>query len=203
MRRTDLHNQQGGAVIEVLISLGMAVILVTSIGKVLASSHASDTTSRLREEAVAYARESLEIISDMKNDAFACHCTTDGGPDACAGTTCTRTSGDSQQCTLSSGYTSCWTKFAESLTQLSPLHLELIGGAWTLREGEEPLTTQPLFTRVITIENLMRDANGEIVEAGGTKDYQTKKATVSVSWDQNGNTHSVELSALLTAWQNL
>ena len=35
------------------------------------------------------------------------------------------------------------------------------------------------------------DANGEIVEAGGTKDYQTKKATVSVSWDQNGNTHSV------------
>lgn len=57
------------------------------------------------------------------------------------------------------------------------------------------------FSRTISITSVQRDANGDVVENGGTVDPETKKATATVSWTVSGTRHdSVLLSTYLTNW---
>jgi len=67
-------------------------------------------------------------------------------------------------------------------------------GLWTFSGSSD---TQDALTRVVTIANVERDANGNIVDSGGTEDPSTKKVTVTVS--ANGISDYV-LYTYLTDW---
>lgn len=66
---------------------------------------------------------------------------------------------------------------------------------WTLVLGEE---TIDIFKRKVVFSDVMRDVNDNIVESGGVNDPETKKLTVTVSWEQK----SVEIITYLTKWKN-
>lgn len=78
------------------------------------------------------------------------------------------------------------------------LHLELSGDTpprWQLLLNQE---TFGIFTRVLVIEPVERNAIDDIVESGGTVDSETKKATVTVSWEERGETREFEITTYLT-----
>lgn len=58
-----------------------------------------------------------------------------------------------------------------------------------------------IFSRTVLIEDVQRDAEDNIVSSGGTNDLNTKKATVTVSWQEKGRSREVKLSAYLTNWK--
>jgi autotransporter-associated beta strand protein len=58
------------------------------------------------------------------------------------------------------------------------------------------------YTRVITITDVQRDGSGNVVSSGGTVDANTKKATVTVSWNFSPTrNNSIVLSSYLTNWK--
>jgi hypothetical protein len=59
-------------------------------------------------------------------------------------------------------------------------HPVLINNTWSLASGAESVNG---FSRYITIDDVYRDANGNIVSFGGMLDPSTKKVTVTVSWN--------------------
>lgn len=54
-------------------------------------------------------------------------------------------------------------------------------GTWTLESGAQ---TTDNFTRQVTIDSVMRNELGEIVDSGGTIDPSTKKIAIEITWDQ-------------------
>ena len=54
------------------------------------------------------------------------------------------------------------------------------------------------FDRKIMLENVFRDSNDNIVSSGGAQDPDTKKVTVSVSWQDRNATTTVNLSTYLS-----
>ncbi len=195
-----LKNNSGGfSVVEVLVSLSMAAIIVLSIGQAVAAVHRVNNAGEQKEKALALAKQSLEIMTEIKNDSFACVCDSD----SCAGgDLCTKVS-DAQSCSLFGGFNSCWTEYPDNLAVNYPLQLEQNGGTFRLIYGIETVTSQPGFTREIVIENLQRDNNGDIVETGGTQDINTKKITVTVKWNEQNIEKEVKVSTILTAWESL
>ncbi len=61
-----MKSQSGTSVIEVLIALAMVSIIIVSIGNVLSSVHARDTSTANRDRALAYAKESLDMVADIQ-----------------------------------------------------------------------------------------------------------------------------------------
>lgn len=76
-----------------------------------------------------------------------------------------------------------------------------VNGVWSF-EGSSNVFDK--FTRVITVAEVQRDGNGEIVVTGGSVDPDTKKITSTVSWMVNtARTVSVVLETYLTNWQDV
>ena len=72
-------------------------------------------------------------------------------------------------------------------------------GYWTLSGSDNAFEK---YTRVITIEGVNRDGSGNIDESGGSADADTKKVTVTVSWDVTPTrSNSVVLDTFLTRWK--
>ena len=69
---------------------------------------------------------------------------------------------------------------------------------WQLVQGIENIDG---FTRKVVFEDVMRDSNSNIVESGGTNDPNTKKVTVTVSWEERGRDHKLEIFTYLTNWK--
>ncbi|MFC1629700.1 hypothetical protein ACFL11_00520 [Patescibacteria group bacterium] len=65
---------------------------------------------------------------------------------------------------------------------------------WTLAAGEE---TIDIFTRKVVFSSVVRDANDDIVESGGVNDPDTKKATITISWDAK----ELEIETYFTNWR--
>lgn len=57
------------------------------------------------------------------------------------------------------------------------------------------------YTRVINFENAFRDADGNISDTG-TEDPETKRITVTISWDNLGSPSTFSLTMLLADWKN-
>lgn len=55
-----------------------------------------------------------------------------------------------------------------------------------------------LFDRKVTVENVSRDSNDNIVLSGGTNDPDSKKIIVTVSWQERGATSTVQLGTFLS-----
>jgi len=64
---------------------------------------------------------------------------------------------------------------------------EIIGGA---------------FTREVYVSSVARDINNDIVISGGTNDLNTKKVTVSVSWQGSTGTSTRSFATYLTNYFN-
>jgi len=186
--------RRGSAVIEVLISLSLAAILITVLGNLIGAVRRLETAQNFRQRALTHTQESIEMITSLQADLFACSCS------ACTNT-CTRA--DGQSCALAEAYSSCWTPYAYGLNTEGPLHLEQSGASWQLVTGSETVPVDNAFTRSISVTNMQRDAAGALVETGGTLDPNTKKVTVQVAWQERGQSKSFQLATMLTGWANV
>lgn len=191
--RQVANNQRGVSVIEVLVSLSMAGLIIASVGNLLTGISRTTRTGGQREQALAYAKQALEVVNDIKDNRFACDCKP-GGPDApCTNpNTCTPVADASQSCTLASGYTTCWVPRPLGETG-SVFSLSDVSGFWDLvatanPDGETIGTTNYRWKL-------------EFVSVGG--DSNVKRVTATVSWSDQGTTKNVQLATMITAWKNL
>lgn len=79
-------------------------------------------------------------------------------------------------------------------------HPEKTGGVlpeWNLVLGQ---VTAGIFTKQVIFETVYRDSNDDIKESG-IEDPYTKKATVTVFWQERGRDHQMELVSYFTNWQ--
>lgn len=177
-----IRNKQGIGVIEVLISISIAGVIITTVGTTLSSINRVNTASEMKEKALGYARQSLETVNALQESEFACSCSVD----SCTATTCTSSS-DGQPCTLIQNYQSCWTEYPDGITDNDiPLHI----ASGQFQEGQETIADDPRFTRMIMINNIEGDFN-------------RKRISVTVEWEERDVTKSIELNTILTGWKNL
>ena len=195
---TKVKNNQGFGIIEIIITLSIAVIIVMVIGQVLASVYKVYHTSELKTLALIYAQQPIEIINGFKNDFFGCICPGDIHCDTCIY--------GGQSCDPLAIYASCWTEYPAGLIGQNRFYLLDSGTSWQLNALspgiKETITANPNFSREITIENLKRNADGDFDHLG-TPDFNTKKVTVTVYWQDRSATKNVSLSTIFTAWENL
>lgn len=188
-------DHRGFGIIEVLIALTLISVIVISIGQVIGSIFKLYTASEYQTKALLFAQESLELVNYHKNDWFACI----GGSGSC-----TRGS-DGQSCVLKTNYNSCWTAYPTDQVGQTEFYLENSSG-WVLQplsSGiKETISKDLRFSRVITIINAVRDADGNLSDTG-IEDSNSKYVTVKVFWTERGIEKNVELTTLYTAWQNL
>src|SRR3989344_4997112 len=85
---------------------------------------------------------------------------------------------------LSSG-TNYYVSFASSTSQ------------WSVGSTDVPYADS-FFDRKITVENVFRDSNDNIVLSGGAQDPDTKKVTVVVLWQDRNATTTINLSTYLS-----
>ena len=200
MSKPSQLTRLGFSIVEVLIGIAIAGMMVTVIGSSLGSIQRLYRASEHKQQALAYAVQAMERLRSSQNYNFACVCSTTG----C--TTCTR-SIDSQNCAVRPGYNSCWTPYGPYLGTNDNLHLFNIGTDWELRSGPEPLVIGSLtFTRQISVENLWRDASGQLTGVGASgsqEDTNSKRVTVEISWLEAGQTKQFELTQIINAWENL
>lgn len=163
-----------------LLSLSLAAFLITVLGNLISAVRRMETAQDFRQRALTYTQESIEMVTSLQNELFACSCS------ACSGI-CPRS--DGQSCTLEPAYNSCWTPYAYGLNTEGPLHLVPVSISWQLASGSETVPTDTAFTRSITVTNLDSDPN-------------RKKVTVEVTWQERGDAKSFQLSTLLTGWAN-
>lgn len=86
----------------------------------------------------------------------------------------------------------------DTLTSIDATGIERVGGNWSFR-GSSTQDTFGIYTRVITIANVNRDNEGQIDESGGSEDPDTKRATVTVTFEaEPGRSQTVTLETFLT-----
>jgi len=69
---------------------------------------------------------------------------------------------------------------------------------WTLASGSEIIGQ---FTRAITIQNVYRGGDNNIVELGETPDPESRKITSQVSWQEKGKDYNISLMTYLVNWR--
>lgn len=89
-----------------------------------------------------------------------------------------------------------WTANIASLANSTTYYLLISGDEWTLTATPQP-AINGIFTRTVTLHEVLRDANDDIAVAG-TADTKTKRLVVSVSWDERGNTKNIDLETYIT-----
>lgn len=70
--------------------------------------------------------------------------------------------------------------WSQLVSQNFPAHAIIADGLWRMANGSENIDG---FTRSITLNDVFRSSDNQIVESGGTNDPSTKKFVVSVSWN--------------------
>ncbi len=199
--RKFYNHPAGSMVIEVLLSLAMMAIIAVVIGNTLIAVHRLEGASDLRNRALTYTKQALEIITslsaNMINNPFVCSSSASFSSTPNSGTVisdqCQLNSDTTKKCRLPSpAYVSCWLDQPVGLSNNSDLHLQLISGNWklvTIAPADEVPTP---FNRTITIQNQNSPADSNI-----------KTITATVTWTERGNTKQLQLSTILTAWKNL
>lgn len=190
----------GISVIEVMIALGIAVIIVISVGSLIISTHSMDTEASKQLQAIGYAKQWLEVVDVQRNDLFGCGC---GSTGTCTGNSCTSSVSPTLNCTISTqrataGFKSCWTQGIGTGVNTGPFQIPSIG-PWSLQSGPDKSVTG--FTRSMKIENQLRDLTTGAL-GSGPEDPNTKLITVTVEWQRAGTPRQVQLSEIVTAWKN-
>lgn len=77
-------------------------------------------------------------------------------------------------------------------------HIEYVDGKYIIEEGE---TTLGSIKHFFTIDLAQRDANGMLVENGGTIDPHTRVVNININWtDRFGKTHAITPKLYLNDW---
>jgi len=71
-----------------------------------------------------------------------------------------------------------------------------INSAWSIA-ASAPAPIDGVFYRTLTVENVSRDSDDNIVSSGGTVDPYTKKINIEVAWQGSGATSTILLSTYL------
>ena len=173
------NKRSGFMIVEILISLALAGLLIVTVVSVLAASRRLQNEGKLRQQALDYAREAVELISDIQHDEF-----------IKPGTTA---------CTPMPGYTTCWTDVGWGLNS-APLKLVGAGASWQLSaivSGDEgfpnciKISSAPAIYRSIKIDNI-----------GSARPNDVKRVTVDAWWGSCSSNKKITLSTILTAWKN-
>jgi len=75
-------------------------------------------------------------------------------------------------------------------------YIDFTGGTWVATTSA--LMIDNFFERVFVLSDVNRDASSDITESGGTLDPNTKKVTVTVSWNDKGATSTKVISTFIT-----
>lgn len=198
-----LLNNSGFGIIEVIISLALVAIMVVSLGNVLGSIYKLYSAGKYKTQAYSFAQEPIEILNGIKNQHFACVC---DDPDDCSSGSCVNVT-DGQTCELRDNFTSCWMEYPENVSTVTRYYMQDLGTSWqltTLTPGtKEIISANPNFSREILIENMLRNDDGDLDEAGTNLDYNTKKISVNVYWTERGTEKSITIHNIFTAWKSL
>lgn len=82
-------------------------------------------------------------------------------------------------------------------------HIATSTGQLVVQSGQEQVTVDDIvFSRYFYIENVSRDASGNIVASGGTDDLSTQKAVVATSWIIGESESAVTAVTYFTRWPN-
>lgn len=171
-----MRRRPGNSIVEVLLAIGIASIVIASVGSLIVSVNRVERASAHRDQAVALAREALEISASIAPEAFAC---------VPAATAC--------PCTPQPGYTSCWSPCPVTVpgcTAASVFHPVTSGGTWQFAAGAESLGSTPAFTRQVAFEPI--DA-----------DQGLKRVTATVAWEEHGRSSQVVQQTILSGWKNI
>jgi Tfp pilus assembly protein PilV len=190
MRQAFRHHQRGLSVVEVLIALGLAAVIVASVGNALAAANRAGVASGNRDQASALAQEVLEVVTSIQAKSFACSASNGG---VIAGSTCTI---GAQNCTLLPGYASCWTTLPPGLGN-GPYYIHKdVSGRYlldnnTFAQNHAPIDSDPSgkYWHSVAVSNINGDANRKLV-------------TATIGWTEHELSKSLSLSTVLTGWRN-
>lgn len=77
-----------------------------------------------------------------------------------------------------------------------------VSNTWAFSGANNVFGPNNMYTRVITISAVSRDANGNIVSSGGTVDANTMKVTSTVTWNHSPTrVDKVTQTTYLTNWR--
>lgn len=88
-----------------------------------------------------------------------------------------------------------WASQIDILTNNTTYYPTVVSSNWTM-STTDPGLVDNTFSRTVVLEAVYRDANDDIAQSG-TVDTGTRKATVTVSWNERGTTESVVLETYI------
>ena len=98
----------------------------------------------------------------------------------------------------SNGYTTLSAKIGTSTG------VAQVSSVWAFSGTQNQFGPNNMYTRVISIASVNRDASGNIVSSGGTLDSNTVKVTSTVTWNVTSSRHDTVIqTTYLTNWQGL
>lgn len=199
--KNKIINNKGFGIVEIVVVIGILSLIVVSVSKVIDAVNRINSLSQLESQALILAQDSLELVTEIQNEAFSCRCAVD----ACGGSSCSLS--DGQVCERFPGYDSCWTEYPADFYGETNFYVQVTGGVATLRalgaDPEEVVVGKNSFLRRVEITNLRRNEAGGELDASGTVDFNSKKIKVVVSYDYKGKSYEVSLETMLTGWKNL
>lgn len=89
-----------------------------------------------------------------------------------------------------------WTANINTLALNTDRYLEFSTNQW--KATTTPETIDGVFSRKFVIASIQRNSSDDIVSSGGTVDPNTKKITVTVSWNQGNRPFSESISTYIT-----
>lgn len=168
-----ITNQNGQVLIEILLAILIAVAIIGAVSNLLFANLKSGKISGARNVALSLAKEGLEAMEIIKdNDWHNIYLPPDG---------------NGNYADKGNGF---------------PYYLYSDGSSWNLSNNviNRDITIDgAAYSRIIYIYNVSRDAEGNIVETGGTEDPSTQKIQVVVSSNESSD---ITLSNYFTRWKN-
>lgn len=136
-----MKQRSGNAIVEVLVGISIAALIIVSVGNLVTSVNRTDKAAANKNQALAYARENLEVMAAIAKGEFQC---TVGNPG------CT--------CTAQTGYTTCWQACPITSGCAATYHIANSSG-WHLVNGSETVGTAPVYTRSLTLTSIGGNTN--------------------------------------------
>lgn len=157
-----MMKRSGNSIVEVLVGISIAALLIVSIGNLVSGVNKTGKVAANKTQALAYARESLEVMAAIARTEFECSVGSAG---------CT--------CAPQSGYVTCWQTCPLTVPACSATyHLTSGSGAWHLAAGSEAAGN---YTRLLSVTSIGGNSNLKNIIATVSWTESTRTRTVTQS----------------------